>query len=509
MASHAELPNPPLSSPALAQNPPAAQRPARPSYVKPAWNALAHPALPRACIIGAGSSGIAACKVFQDAAIPWDCFEASSDIGGMWQFGNAQSASAYRSLHINTSRRTMEYSDFPMPEDYPDFPHHTLILDYFRSYVDHFCFRHRITFNTRVERCERQADGTWSVQLSNGERRRYDAVVVANGHHWDPLFPEPRFAGQFDGIELHAHHYVDETNPHDLRDKCVVIVGMGNSAMDIACELGRKGVGRRVMLSIRTPNHVVPKYLKGGRVLDFWSRHPAEPPGLTEQVLRAAMPKRLLNWLYTRLVEETVGRPEQYGLPRPAHRLTESHPTISSEIHYRLGAGDVIPKPNIRELRGRELLFEDGSVEPVDAIIYATGYRISFPFLEQSVISAKDNDIALYKRIIDPRHPDLLFLALVQPLCAMMPIAEQQAIFMARYLRGEYHLPARDAMARDMREEHERTKAGYVRSKRHTIQIDCQAYCDDLRAELGRGAERARHAEFMLPIEPRAAAAAT
>ncbi len=462
-----------------------------------------HP-LPLVCIVGAGSSGIAACKVFGEHGIPYECFEASSAVGGMWQFGNPYSSSAYRSLHINTSRRTMEYSDFPMPAGYPDFPHHSLIFEYFNAYVDHFGFRDRIRFRTKVERCDRLPDGTWNVLLEGGEARRFDVLVVANGHHWDPAWPEPPFPGTFDGIEMHAHDYVDEQTPHDFHGKNVAIVGMGNSAMDIACELGRKGVANRVFLSIRTPNHVVPKYVLGGRTLDFWSRHPSVPPGLVERAASAIVPESALNWIAERMLERTVGRPERYGLPAPTHRFSESHPTISSEIFYRLGAGDVTPKPNLVERRGKQAVFADGSVEDVDAIVYATGYKITFPFLPETLVRARDNDIALYNRMVDPRYENLLFLALVQPLCAMMPIAEEQAKWMAKYLRGEYHLPPRDEMEREMREVHERTKAGYVASKRHTIQINCQRYADGLREDLARGAKRARSAGFALPVPARA-----
>ena len=153
-----------------------------------------HRTLPTACVIGAGSSGIAAAKKLKDAGIPFDVFEKSDRIGGNWVFGNRNGmSSAYRSLHINTSRERMEYADFPMPADYPDFPHHTQIATYFDSYVDHFGFRDRITFDTGVDRAERGADGTWEITLDSGETRRYDALLVANGHHWDPRWPEPRF----------------------------------------------------------------------------------------------------------------------------------------------------------------------------------------------------------------------------------------------------------------------------------------------------------------------------
>src|ERR1700745_1215583 len=108
--------------------------------------------LPTVCVIGAGSSGIAAAKALHERGFAFDCFEKSDRVGGNWVYGNTNGmSSAYRSLHINTSRDRMEYADFPMPRDYPDFPHHPHIPRYFDAYVDHFGFRERITFRTGVE----------------------------------------------------------------------------------------------------------------------------------------------------------------------------------------------------------------------------------------------------------------------------------------------------------------------------------------------------------------------
>src|SRR4051794_12030378 len=163
--------------------------------------------LPTVAIIGAGSSGIAGAKVLREHGIPFDVFEKSDEIGGNWAFGNRNGMSAaYRSLHINTSRERMEYSDFPMPKDLPDFPHHSHIRRYFNDYVDHFGIRERIAFQTTVEHAVRGEEGTWELTLSSGETRRYDALVVANGHHWDPRWPEPAFPGSdtFAGRQMHA-----------------------------------------------------------------------------------------------------------------------------------------------------------------------------------------------------------------------------------------------------------------------------------------------------------------
>ncbi|MEA2645325.1 MAG: hypothetical protein QOE92_408, partial [Chloroflexota bacterium] len=229
--------------------------------------------LPSVCVVGAGSSGIAAAKALHQASIPFDCIEKSDTVGGNWVFGNRNGMSAaYRSLHINTSRERMEYSDFPMPREYPDFPHHTHIAQYFNDYVDHFGFRERIMFNRSVEHCRRLEDGTWEVELDGGELRRYDALMVANGHHWDPRWPEPRFPGEFDGVEMHSHSYVDN---RDLAGRNVVVLGMGNSAMDIACEASQ--VADRVFLAARRGAHIIPKYLRGKPLDQVGSLSPRIP----------------------------------------------------------------------------------------------------------------------------------------------------------------------------------------------------------------------------------------
>jgi dimethylaniline monooxygenase (N-oxide forming) len=166
--------------------------------------------LPRCAVIGAGSSGITAVKALHARGFDVTAFEASDRVGGNWVFENRNGmSSAYRGLHINTSRERMEFRDFPMPKSYPDYPHHTHIAEYFEAYVDHFGFRDRIRFNTLVQRAEPEDGGGWALTLDDGTVERFDALLVANGHHWDPRWPEPPFPGSdsFTGEQMHAHHY--------------------------------------------------------------------------------------------------------------------------------------------------------------------------------------------------------------------------------------------------------------------------------------------------------------
>jgi cation diffusion facilitator CzcD-associated flavoprotein CzcO len=429
--------------------------------------------LPITCIIGAGSSGIAAAKALQDRGLEFDCFERSDRVGGNWVFRNKNgTAAAYRNLHINSSRERTQYADFPMPASYPDFPHHAQIAAYFDAYVDHFGLRDKITFEMGVERAERLHDGTWDVTLADGTHRAYDMLVVANGHHWNPRWPEPRFPGHFDGLEMHAHAYVDSKRFYDAN---VVVVGMGNSAMDIAVE--NSYTAKRVYLAARRGAHVIPKYVFG-RPLDRIGTDPRIPfrvkQALSELTLRFA-----------------VGKMERYGLPKPDHRLLEAHPTISNEALSRVAHGAILPKPNIEELLGDRVRFADGSIEAADTIVYCTGYRITFPFFDPAFFSAPDNEVRLFRNVFAPGIPNLAFVGLAQPLGAIMPIAEAQSRWIGDYLTGKYALPAPAALEADIDRAIARMQRRYVASKRHTIQIDFDGYLRDLRREARAGARRA------------------
>jgi cation diffusion facilitator CzcD-associated flavoprotein CzcO len=447
---------------------------------------------PSACVIGAGSSGIAAAKALHERGIPFDCFEKSDRVGGNWVFGNSNGmSSAYRSLHINTSRERMEYSDYPMPSSYPDFPHHTHIATYFNDYVDHFGFRDRITFETGVEHAQRRDDGVWSVTLGTGETRHYDMVLVANGHHWNPRWPEPPFPGKFDGVQMHSHHYVENT---DFRDKNVLVVGIGNSAMDIAVE--SSFVARKTFLSSRRGAYILPKYLFG-RPLDQIGVNALTP------ILPFSFRRAILMTMY----RIGVGKVEDYGLPKPDHKIGEAHPTISADFLNRIAHGDMTWKPNVASLHGDRVRFEDGTAEPVDVIVWCTGYKVTFPFFDDDFISAPDNDLPLFRRAFKPGIDNLAFIALLQPLGATMPLAEAQGRWIAAYLRGEYHLPPVAEMEADVRRERDAMFKRYVASKRHTMQVDFDNYLYDLGKEIKAGAARARTAGFRLPVQPRAGVA--
>ena len=444
---------------------------------------------PKACIIGAGCSGFTTAKRLKDLGVPYDCFEMSDNIGGNWYYNNPNGHSAcYQSLHIDTSKWRLAFEDYPVPAGWPDFPHHSQLLQYFNAYVDHFGLRETITFNTAVTRAVRDADGLWNVTLSTGETRHYDILFVCNGHHWSPRTPD--YPGHFDGVSLHSHAYRTPFDPVDVRGKTVVVVGMGNSAMDIASELSQRPLAGRLIVSARRGVWVLPKYMNG---------RPADKAAMPPW-----MPRKLGLALARQTIKKALGAMEDYGLPKPDHEPLEAHPSVSGEFLTRAGCGDITFRPGIKALEGRQVRFTDDSVEDVDVIIYATGYDMKFPFFEDpELVPDSEHRLPLYKRMMKPGVPNLFYMGLAQPLPTLVNFAEQQTKFVAAYLTGKYLPPSPAEMARITAEDEALHMGQYYASKRHTIQVDFGIYCQDLMKEIERGAKRAAAAGNRPPVPAR------
>ncbi len=458
----------------------------RDSHRAPATTApiLANPGAPRVCVIGAGSSGLAATKTLYHAGIGVDCFEQGPVVGGNWVFNNQNGQSAcYETLEINTSCPRMAFPDFPMPAHYPPYAKHHQVAAYFESYVDHFGFRERITFNTSVTSVVQAASG-WDVTISSPQGTRehhYDAVLVANGHHWDARWPEPAYPGSFSGKQIHAHDY---RTGEQLRGLDVVVVGSGNSALDIASEAGL--VGRTAVLTQRRGQWVLRKFLLG---------RAADTIGLPGWLPWWSVRARL------RLAALASGSTAKLGLPRPEHRPSESHPVQSEQIRPALHSGRVTPKPGIERLDGERVIFTDGTSVRADLIVWATGYRVSFPFLDPKLVNPTGNELPLWKRTLHPTLPGLFFIGLLQPIGAVMPLAEAQSRWIAELLSGQYTLPDAEEIQRQMKREIQLNTARFYASPRHTMEVDFDHYLWDLGRERRRGRARAmsahRHGEHL------------
>ncbi|HWJ80678.1 MAG TPA: NAD(P)-binding domain-containing protein [Nocardioides sp.] len=433
----------------------------------------------KVCIIGAGCSGITTAKRLRDFGIDYDQFELSDDVGGNWYFRNPNGrSSVYESLHIDTSTARLQFEDYPAPADFPDFPHHTQIHQYFRDYADHFGLRDRIAFGTGVERAARRPDGGWDVTLSTGETRAYTDLVVANGHHWSPRLPD--WADDpFDGEVLHSHSYINPFEPVEMRGKRVIVVGMGNSAMDIASELSSRWMAEKLYVSARRGVWVLPKY-RNGQAADKVMAPPDIPRDVALQASR-------------QIIRELVGSMSTYGLPEPDHEPLSAHPSVSADFLTKAGSGDIHMLPAIERLDGRTVHLVDGTSVEADVVVCATGYDMRFPFFdddEADLHPTSDHRYPLFKRMIKPGVDHLYFLGLAQSSPTIVNLAEQQSKLLARLLTGSYALPSVDEQRQIMEKDEAEHLAQYYASPRHTIQIDFGRYVLDLMAEIEAGEAR-------------------
>ncbi|WP_295851925.1 NAD(P)-binding domain-containing protein [Tardiphaga sp.] len=424
------------------------------------------------CIIGAGSSGIAVAKALGDKGLRFDVYEKGSDLGGMWRYGNDNGLScAYRSLHIDTSRDNLGYSDFPIASDQPDFLSHQQLLLYLESYADRFGVRPSIRFNREVTAVTRDADG-WRVTTADGTRH-YRAVVVANGHLWDPRWPS--FPGQFNGAAIHSSEY---RTAQPFEDKKVLVVGIGNSAVDIAVDLCKRA--SHVALSTRTGAHIMPKYLMGIPV-DRWSAFFAR---------KLKFPTLLTRRIMARLIYLAVGDQTRFGVPKPKHPMWREHATLSQELLPYIGHGWIGIRPNVASLEGDTIAFADGSQENFDAVIYATGYKTSFPFLAPEIFAVPEGGgmVDLYRRITPPNQPGLFFAGLVQPIGPTIPLVEIQARWIAAVLAGKVALASPSDMAIEVRAFHQTKQRTWLNSARYTLEVDFKDYARELNGDISRAA---------------------
>ena len=427
-----------------------------------------------------GDRGRRGCPCRSSRGIAFDCFEKGSHIGGNWRYENDNGmSSAYRSLHINTSRRVMAFKSLPMPDHYPDYPDHFQMAAYFDEYADHFGLREKIGFRTEVIAVE-PVDGEWECDDREGRRRARDRPLRRRPRRQrPPLGPAlartgiPRL-GRVQGEQIHVHHYRE---PDVLPGKRVLVLGIGNSATDIAVESSR--IADATFLAMRRGAYVLPKYMNG------------KPIDEASTPVISMLPLSVQRFFSMRMLGVAAGDMTAYGLPKPDHKLFEAHPTVSSELLPRLGHGDIKVKPNIERFSGgRTVRFVDGSEEEIDLVVYCTGYKMTFPFFRPEVLEAPDNRLPLYRRVASVERPGLYFIGFIQPLGPIMPLAEAQAEWVADLLGGRASLPPQGEMREAIAEEEARQRKRFVASKRHTVEVDFHPYLREIRRERKQAAQR-------------------
>ncbi|MDI1265385.1 MAG: NAD(P)/FAD-dependent oxidoreductase [bacterium] len=420
----------------------------------------------RVCVVGAGPAGIAAARALKAAGLGFDVFEKNPGVGGIWNPDHAGSP-MYDSAHFISSKgmSTSTFRGHPFPGSAAVYPSHAEVLAYLEGVVAGEGLLPSIHLSMPVERAERVGDG-WNVR-AGGMTRNYAALICASGSLWDPVMPDIEGRDCFGGMIRHSVSY---RSADEIRGKRVVVVGAGNSAVDIACDAARSAVS--VSLSLRRGYWFVPKFI-GGRPTDTVFR---DQQGLADWV----QPPNI-----EALLELLVGRPESFGLPRPDHAPFSSHPIMNTEVLHHLGHGRIKARTSIERVEPGVVVYDDGHREPADEIILATGYRASVPYLADDVLDFEGgNRPRFWMRLFHPTHRNLYGLGFIETNSSVYGLFESGAELIAAHIRaGLDGNPARDAFDAEIESGREPDLTGgraLIGSMRHVGYVDSRIYQREL-----------------------------
>lgn len=406
-------------------------------------------------VIGAGPMGLATARNLKKYGIPFTGFELHGDVGGLWDIDNPHST-MYESAHLISSRHMTEFAEFPMAPSIAAYPHHAEMRDYFRDYARHFGLHDHYHFNTRVLSVERSDPDGWQLTFEqDGERHseRFTGVLIANGTLHHPKMPE--LPGSFSGELMHACDY----RSADLFEgKRVLVVGCGNSACDIAVDAVHRAAS--VDLSVRRGYYFLPKFI-AGRPTDTLGGLP--------------LPRRVKQTLDAALIRLVVGKPSDYGLPDPDYRMYESHPVINSLVLHHLGHGDILPRPDIADMRDHRVHFSDGESGDYDLVLLATGYQLHYPFIDDHHLNWRKGSGApsLYLNCFHPDYDDLFVMGMIEAAGLGWEGRNEQAEMVALYIR---QLRDGRASAQALREDKRRLAGERMDGGYDYLQLDRMAY---------------------------------
>ncbi|MEM7596091.1 MAG: NAD(P)-binding domain-containing protein [Pseudomonadota bacterium] len=417
------------------------------------------------CIIGGGPMGIGLGRELSEGGVPYDLYETESDLGGVWN-STADSGRTYPSLHLISPKFNTQVPDFPMPDDYPVYPNHKLMLAYIRSYAREFGVYDHAHFNTAVTWLEPDGDG-WLVELSTGDTKRYNMVAVCNGAQRVPHYPQPAYPGHFTGEVLHTADY---KSPGQIAGKRVLVVGAGNSGCDVAVDAVHHATS--VHHSTRRGYHYFPKFIAGQPTPQWMLQLGAEFSSKEETT------QHIQDLFKTAGFDGT-----DYGLPAPDHPLDAAHPIMNSQILYHIGHGDIQPVGDIDRFDQKTVHFHNGARAEIDLILYATGYDREFPFLDPAMLEWSGDIPDLFMHIVPRNLDNLFFFGFVNAAAGLGDGMRLQGQFVRSYLKAlatdslgyRKFLNAKLADTPDLGQDY------FVSSRRHSWEVDFWKYIQTAR----------------------------
>jgi hypothetical protein len=410
----------------------------------------------KVAIIGGGPTGIGVGRELIEGGIDFDLYETASEFGGVWN-SEEPCGRTYDSLHLISPKFNTQVPDFPMPEEYPVYPNHKLMWKYILSYARHFGLYDHARFNAAVTSLTQEGK-RWRLKSAAGHDELYSLVVVCTGLHREPIFPDPMPPGQFTGEVLHS---VDFKSLDQMKGKRVLVVGGGNSGCDIAADAVY--AADKVYHSTRRGYYYQPKFI-AGKPTPQWMMELGNK-FKTKQETQA----------YILQVFKMAGCDgTDYGLPAPDYPLDGAHPVMNSLILYHIGHGDIDPRGDIASFEGKTVHFKDGTKAEVDQIIYSTGFKRDFPYLDDNLLDWKNGIPDLFLHSTPRNHDNLLFMGFINSAAGLGDGLKTQGLFVLNYARAlKDQTPGLQAFLKaKMADKPDLGQEAFVKSYRHLWEAD-------------------------------------
>jgi hypothetical protein len=381
----------------------------------------------RVAVIGAGLSGITTAKNLLDDGHQVVVFEKEDDYCGIWK-KNKHNAGVWDKLHSNSSKMVTMFSDFPMPDGYPDYPSAAQIIAYLKSYAEHFGVDKTIRTGQDVSSIEK-VGARWRVTTQDGSSD-FDAVAVCTGVHQHPRMPDIPGLDKFAGQVTHSHFF---TNAKGYEGLNVLIIGGAESAQEIAVNLC--DVTNELYVSSRFGVGLLPKYLEGVPMDLFLPR------------FKYALPKFIVDRLDALSFDVKLGGKDGHAIDVWKIRggnMTRTYVVKSSLSLLRIYERKIIPKRGIKEIRPDSVAFEDGTEAKIDRIVCCSGFRVLFPFIGDGYSLDFEN---VYLSAFLPNEPGLAFIGYARPnFGSLFSMSEMQARVFSKRLCGELVFPSAEKM---------------------------------------------------------------
>ncbi|KAG8636283.1 hypothetical protein MANES_16G116100v8 [Manihot esculenta] len=321
--------------------------------------------VPGPVIVGAGPSGLATAACLKERGVPSLILERSNCIASLWQL------KTYDRLRLHLPKQFCELPLMPFPSNFPTYPTKQQFLAYLEAYAKHFglapVFNNTVVSAEFDPRC-----GFWRIKTLGLKQEETEYVcqwlIVATGENAEEVVPDIEGMNQFEGPILHTSSY---KTGELFRGKSVLVVGCGNSGMEVCLDLCNYNA--RPSMVVRDSVHVLPQEMLGRSTF-----------GLSMWLLKW-FPMRLVDQILLLVSRFTLGDTSQFGLNRPKlgpiqlKNVTGKTPVLDVGTLAKIRSGDIKVCRGIHRLMHHCVEFVDGSIGNFDAIILATGYKSNVP----------------------------------------------------------------------------------------------------------------------------------